>query len=195
MLLCVVLFYNMSNNIFKPATPILTSDKNKKQTPKIKTAVNQVQYESESEDSLKSDELGFDELSVVENTKRIITSEDTFWNFVEKLYWRDKSEDPSFSVNEKRRMIKSLSIVDQEVFADRLMSCVQHLNSALTDKNFYPDWLNQSERNAICSHIVGKGYGFYMVALVDDPGFAAYLIPENETAKKEYFDMLLVVSP
>jgi hypothetical protein len=121
-------------------------------------------------------------------TVRRIRNEEEFWNYIEKMAWLDKSENPNFSVEQKKLNYRSLVISDQEAFAEYLTRYVNALDEKLQSVNFYGIVIDVNERKAICSHIVGKGSVFYAMT-IEDPGFASYLIPEN-TDQKDYYDMM-----
>lgn len=123
--------------------------------------------------------------------QRKIKNEEDFWTYVEKMAWRDRSEDPNFSVSQKKLNYKAISIPDQEAFADYLTHVVATMDERLQAANCYGNVTDVDERKAICSHIVGRGSIFYAMTM-EDPGFASYLIPEN-TEHREYYDMMELI--
>lgn len=124
--------------------------------------------------------------------QNVITNEEQFWNFVEKLAWRDVSEDNWFNMAQKKQVFKRLSMADQEKFAEYLLTFVADLNTHLKTKTFYPSGITDEVQNAICAHIIGKGSVFYVMTR-DDPVFASYLIPEGTNPKIEYRNLLELV--
>jgi hypothetical protein len=122
---------------------------------------------------------------------RKIRNEEAFWNYIEKMSWRDRSEDPNFSVAQKKLNYRSLAIPDQEAFADYLTHVVNTMDEKLQAANCYGTVTDADERKAICSHIVGRGSIFYAMTM-EDPGFASYLVPENPD-RKEYYDMMELI--
>ena len=120
-----------------------------------------------------------------------ISNEEQFWNYAEGMSWRDRSDEPNFNLALKKERFKTISIADQEAFADFLTHCVNTLNETLDSKGFYGNLEDIVERKAICSHIVGRGSIFYALTM-EDPGFAMYLVPED-LSKKEYFDMMELI--
>ena len=128
---------------------------------------------------------------VTTHAVRKITSEEGFWNYIERMNWRDRSEDPNFNVIRKKQDYRALSISDQEAFADYLTHVVNALDVQMSAANAYGNLTDVDERKAICSHVVGKGSVFYAMTM-EDPGFASYLIPESAD-KKEYYDMMELI--
>jgi hypothetical protein len=121
---------------------------------------------------------------------RKIVSEDSFWNYIERLSWRDKTDDPNFDVNRKKVYHeRNLTIPDQEAFAEFLLHTVDAMNQKLTSAGIYGELTDENERKAVCSHIVGKGSVFYALTM-DDPCFAQYLFMDT---KKEYHNMLALI--
>jgi hypothetical protein len=119
---------------------------------------------------------------------RRITSEDGFWNYIEQLHWRDRSENAHLDIIGKKQNYRSLSISDQEAFADYLTHVVDALLVRLQHANIFGTLTDVNEQKALCSHVVGKGSVFYAMSM-EDPGFVGYLVPENSN-QKEYYDLM-----
>jgi hypothetical protein len=122
---------------------------------------------------------------------RKIRNEEDFWNYIERMAWRDRSEDPNFSVAQKKQNYRALSIPDQEAFADYLTHVVNAMDERMQIANYYGNITDVNERKAICSHIVGRGSIFYAMTM-EDPGFASYLVPETPD-HREYHDMMELI--
>ena len=121
--------------------------------------------------------------------ERIITDEESFWNYIESLNWRDRSDNPKLDITNKKLSYKRLSIPDQEAFADYLTFVVYELHKVMMlNVSSYRCLTDDIEQKAICSHVVGKGSIYYAMTM-EDPGFSLHLIPESPD-KKEYYDMM-----
>lgn len=188
---------------FVLSKPILTESIQRSPPRAKKPAARAIPDEDDEIESVPDEEVQEDndsdsgssgEVQVVQPARpvaRRITNEESFWNYVEKLNWRDRSEDANFNLLRKKQDYQNLSIPDQETFADFLTHVVIAMDTVLAAANVYGTLTDVNERKAICSHIVGKGSVFYAMTL-EDPWFAAYLVPESPD-RKEYYDMMELV--
>jgi hypothetical protein len=129
---------------------------------------------------------------IVPATVNRITSEEKFWDYIAELKWMDASDDPTFNMAAKRNKFMQLSISDQEAFAGFLITTVNTLNQHLAAKQVYGTLDDETERKALCSHIIGRGSVEYALT-VDDPHFMLRLLPENTNGKREYHNMMELI--
>lgn len=169
--------------IFTPATPIYGGDYRQQNNNGI---FHNISIENDSDSSENSEDSNNNNSAEyipyqmpVANTTRRITNDEQFWNYIDSLYWRDVSEDPTFNLSAKKSAFKSLSIADQEMFASILTKYTNELIAILNSKDFFNITTSQRDKEAFCSHVVGKGSVFFAMTC-EDTGFASYLLNPKE---------------
>lgn len=173
-----------------PVVPVAQSHHDDDEEPQNDSNHSSNNSSDSDQEPTQTQYAGLDVPSPPTTLNRII-NEEQFWNYVESMNWRDRTDEPNFNLALKKQNFRRLSIADQEAFADFLTHCVNALNEVLISKNFFGALEDETERKAICSHIVGRGSIFYAMTM-EDPGFAMHLVPEN-LSKKEYFDMMELI--
>jgi hypothetical protein len=108
-------------------------------------------------------------------TRRVITSDEKFWNEVDKLYWRDRSDSVMQIAGVQNSLKSKYSTEDLETYRAYLRKYMDDLKTMMVEGGQNGDILS----DRILSHIVGKGQLFY-AAVSDDPDFAMYLIVDDE---------------
>lgn len=134
--------------------------------------------ESEDEEEVKS--MSLPKLNI--NQKKLNKPED-FWEYIEKLEWKDKS-DELININGKRRLLRSLLEDEIIEFKKQTEKYMEELRShlILSGKYFVRASSDQEENkkiNAFLSHIIAKGQIFYS-GVNDDPAFVDYIWDSSE---------------
>lgn len=101
-----------------------------------------------------------------------LNNEEKFWNYIQKLSWRDKSEAKCSDNNLMNLTRNDLNFVvhNIDIYASALLDVMN--SDIMID-------FNEEKKKNILYHIIGKGSQFYHACIID-PEFCSYIIGENE---------------
>lgn len=123
----------------------------------------------------------------ISESNETITSEDSFWNEIDKLNWRDKS-DSVLDIQRIRNNFQSkYSKEDKKRIHTYALTFMLSLRDILLNNNQPEELLTHK----LLSHIVGKGREFYY-AVLDDPDFAMYLLMEDNDEDQDLWKVISV---
>jgi hypothetical protein len=120
-----------------------------------------------------------------------ITGEEQFWNYLESLQWRDRSDHIMAPQYVRAKIRSDLNNADIVQFRQYLGNHMNSLGTRLSDfgpshQNFFacplfatadPTVGDKNKRDFL-SHVIARGQVFF-VAVTEDPGFAEYLLGET----------------
>jgi hypothetical protein len=118
---------------------------------------------------------------------KLISSEEKFWEYIEKLRWTDKSDrviSPNFI---KAKIRSDLNDADLAAFKQYLNKNMETLSNKLQLEGVFAlPLFNSSDPNSeknkkdLLSHIVARGSIIYS-SICEDPAFANYLVGEDSS--------------
>jgi hypothetical protein len=122
------------------------------------------------------------------SNKKAVSPEVWFWDSIDKLGWKNKSEGEVADVRDKFLLVIGNRIPE---FMNMLEDRMIELDKKIAETQIYNNSIFPDQKRSFLSHIVGKGKKFYNI-IYADPSFAYSLIWDDNY---EFRDFISSISP